>query len=71
MVLPRHLRAEIVPRVPGEILLHRTPDGLLLTPAETVGSVHEGSDGLPVLSVGRMVTNDEVLAAIEGDRADR
>ena len=69
MVLPRHLREEIVD-VPGEVLVRRTADGLLLTAAEGAGAVTTGADGLPVLTLGRTVTNAEVLAAIDGGRAD-
>ena len=70
MVLPSGLREEIVSD-PGEVLVRRTADGLLLTPAETPGVVRVGDDGFPVLSIGRRVSNDEVLAAIEKERADR
>lgn len=70
MVLPRGLREEIV-TIPGDVLLRRTNDGLLLTTAESPGTVGEGDDGLPVLSIGRPVSNAEVLRAIEQDRADR
>ncbi len=70
MVLPRGLREEIV-RAPGEVLVRRTADGLLMTAAEGVGTVRQAGDGLPLLSIGRRVTNDEVLHAIEQDRADR
>ena len=51
--------------------MRRTADGLLLTAAETPGIVRVGDDGFPVLSIGRRVSNDEVLAAIEKERADR
>lgn len=70
MVLPRRLREEIV-TAPGEVLVRRTPDGLLLTAAEDAGTVSTGEDGLPVLTLGRKVTNAEVLAAIDRERADR
>ena len=70
MVLPRGVRDDLV-RVPGEVLLRRTPDGWLLTSADSEGSVTVGSDGLPVLSVGRPVTNAEVLAAIDRERTER
>ncbi|MGH8998396.1 MAG: hypothetical protein ACRDY7_03300 [Acidimicrobiia bacterium] len=70
MVLPRRLREEIV-SVPGEVLIRRTADGLLLTAAEGSGMVATGDDGLPLLRVGRTVTNTEVLAAIDRERADR
>lgn len=70
MVLPSGLREEVV-SIPGEILVRRTADGLLLTAAESPGTVRVGDDGFPVLSIGRRVSNDEVLAAVEKDRADR
>lgn len=70
MVLPSGLRAEIV-NVPGEVEIRRTAEGLLLLRAEQPGAVRQGADGLPVLSIGRRVTNDEVLRAIEAERADR
>lgn len=70
MVLPRRLREEIV-NAPGEVLVRRTADGLLLTPAEGSGTVASAADGLPVLTIGRRVTNAEVLAAIDRERADR
>ena len=70
MVLPSGLREEIV-SIPGEVLVRRTADGLLLTAAETPGTVRVGDDGFPVLSIGRRVSNDEVLTAIEKERADR
>lgn len=70
MVLPRGVREEIV-TIPGDVLLRRTPDGLLLTAAEASGTVTDGDDGLPVLSIGRPISNAEVLDAIEQDRSDR
>lgn len=70
MVLPRELREEIV-SVPGEIILRRTPDGLLLTSAMDAGVLRQGEDGLPVLSLHRPVGNAEVLDAIDRERAER
>ena len=70
MVLPSGLRDEIV-SIPGDVLVRRTADGLLLTPAETPGTVRDGDDGLPVLTIGRRIGNDETLRAIEQERADR
>lgn len=63
MVLPRGLRER------GARAAHA--DGLLMTAAEGAGTVRQGSDGLPVLSIGRRVTNDDVRRALEQDRADR
>lgn len=65
------MRDDIVSRLPGEVVLRRTADGLLLVPADADGKVSEAEDGLPVLSVGRRVTNDEVLQSIESERSGR
>ena len=70
MVVPRELRGEVV-NVPGHVLLRRTADGILMTAAERAGTIRTASDGLPVISVGRRVSNAEVLAAIDVERADR
>jgi DNA-binding transcriptional regulator/RsmH inhibitor MraZ len=70
MVLPRGVRDEIV-RVPGEVLLRRTADGLLLSAADEAGAVGQAPDGLPVLSLGRPVRNSEVLDAIDREREGR
>lgn len=70
MVLPRGIRDELL-TVPGEVLVRRTADGVLLTPSQGIGTVSIGPDGLPVLDIGRSVDNDEVLAAIDRERADR
>jgi len=42
-----------------------------MTAAESEGTISEGDDGLPVLTIGRPVTNAEVLDAIEQERAER
>lgn len=68
--MPLALRAELV-TVPGEVLLRRTADGVLITPAEHVGELQVGSDGLPLLTLGRRVGNDEVLTALDRERAER
>lgn len=70
MVIPAALRDEIS-STPGDVIVHRTADGLLLTPAPRAGSVGVGGDGLPVLHLELRVTNDEVLAAIDHDRSQR
>lgn len=70
MVLPRGLREDVV-TVPGEVLLRRTAEGLLMTAADAPGTVLQADDGLPALALGRRITTEEVLAAIDGDRADR
>lgn len=70
MVLPQQLREGLI-ETPGELLLRRTPDGLLLSPLTGQGVVRIADDGLPVLDVERPVTNDEVLAGIDGERGNR
>ncbi|MGQ0742751.1 MAG: hypothetical protein ACT4OS_00125 [Acidimicrobiales bacterium] len=70
MVLPKWLRDQIV-TAPGEIELRSTPDGVLLTPLSNETEVTKGTDGLPVLRLGRAVSNEEVLAAIDLDRSSR
>lgn len=70
MVLPQRLRDEIT-TTPGEVLVRPTPDGLLITPLDADGVVSTGTDGLPVLHVGSSVSNDEVLAALDRERAER
>lgn len=70
MVLPRELRGEVVDGA-GDVLVRRTADGLLVTAAERAGSVEVAPDGLPVMRIGRQVTNSEVLGAVERERADR
>ncbi len=70
LVLPRGFREEIV-AIPGEVLLQRTASGLILTAVKEQGAVSEGDDGLPVLDLGRSVSTEETLAAIDAERADR
>lgn len=70
IVLPQHIRDGLV-EVPGELILELTPDGVLLRPLTTNAVVRIAGDGLPVISVGRPVTNDEVLAAIDAERSNR
>ena len=70
LVLPRHLRDEIID-VPGDVIVRHTPDGLLISPAGAPGEVTIGSDGLPELRLGRQVTNGQVLAALDRERAER
>lgn len=70
LVLPQQLREGLVD-VPGEVVLSRTPDGLLIQPATGAGALHITDDGLPVLELDRAVSNAEVLAAIDADRGER
>lgn len=70
LVLPQRIREELV-EVPGDVILERTVDGVLLRPVHGSTSVRDGEDGLPILEVGRFVGNDEVVAAIDRERAGR
>lgn len=70
LVLPQRLREELV-EVPGEVLLERTAEGVLLRSLHAPTHVRQADDGLPVLDLGRSVTNDEVLAAIDRERGGR
>ncbi len=68
LVLPQWLRHEIV-EAPGEVLMRRTADGVLLTSAVAEREVKQGSDGLPLLRLGRPVSNDDVIGAIHRERS--
>lgn len=70
LVLPQHLREGLV-TVPGEVILHRTPDGVLIGPTAAAATVRTAEDGLPVLVLDRPVTNDETLGAIDAERSGR
>lgn len=70
MVLPRAIRDDLL-RVPGEVVVRRTADGWLMTAADSSGTITDGEDGLPLLSIGRPVTTAEVLDAIEHERAEQ
>lgn len=70
LVLPRHLREGLVD-IPGRVVVRRTPEGLVLTPDRDSGTVRTSDDGLPVLEFGQPVSNKEVLAGIERERASR
>ena len=70
LVLPQHLREGLVDP-PGEVFLTRTPEGLLVQPTTGAGTVRIADDGLPVLDLDRMVTNSEVLAAMDAERGSR
>jgi len=70
LVLPHAVREGFVSS-PGELVLFRTPEGLLLQPSTDPGTVRIADDGLPILSLNRTVTNAEVLAAIDGERSER
>lgn len=70
LVLPRRLREGLVD-TPGRVLVRRTAEGLLLVPDREHGKVRDSDDGLPVLDFEREVSNAEVLAAIDEERATR
>lgn len=70
LVLPQHLREGLVDP-PGEVLLIRTPEGLLVQPTTGAGTVRIAEDGLPVLYLDHAVTNAEVLGAIDAERGSR
>lgn len=69
-MLPLWLRRELV-ETPGEVLLRRTADGVLLTAVAPDGDVEQAADGMPVLRLGRRVTNDEVTEAVRDERSGR
>lgn len=66
---PRHLRS-VLGTVPGTVRASRVDGGRLIEQAVT-GEVIEDDDGLPILLLGRPVTNDEVLTAIDAERSER
>ncbi len=70
LVLPHAFRSGVVD-APGEVVLTRTADGLLLRSTTAVGTVTTAKDGLPVLALDVTVTNAEVLAAIAAERSER
>lgn len=70
MVLPQHVREGLVD-APGEVLLSRTADGVLLRPTTRGGTLLIADDGLPVLVLDHAVSNDGVLAAIQREREGR
>lgn len=69
-VLPQILRDELID-VPGELFIDRTSEGLLLRPVHAPTKVRMAEDGLPLLDVNRVVTNEEVLNAIDNERSQR
>lgn len=70
MVLPKRLRQELAAD-PGEVDVRRTPDGVLITSVTPTGQLVDADDGLPLLQLGRKVTNEEVLVGIDDERAER
>ncbi len=70
MVLPRRFREDTV-TTPGELVVRRVAEGLLLSSTTTAGVLSTGTEGLPVLRLGRRVTNSEVLDALDHERAEQ
>ncbi len=69
VVIPRSLRSALG-AVPGVIRARRVEGGILLEhPVD--GEVSVGDDGLPIVLLGRPISNDESLAAIDAERAER
>lgn len=69
LVIPRQLRAALGD-VPGVVRARQVDDGVLLE-HPSAGHVEVAEDGLPILRGSGAVGNDEVLAAIGAERADR
>ena len=70
LVLPLAMREELT-TTPGEVTLTPTDGGVLISPVAEAGTVEVGDDGFPMLRLGRVITNDEVIAAIDADRKGR
>jgi hypothetical protein len=60
----------MTPRTAQEVHPAATADDMQ-DPAETPESLRDGIDGLPLLAIGRSVTNAEVLDANHQERAGR
>lgn len=70
MVIPAALRDEIT-TTPGDVIILRTPAGLLISAAPQEADVATASDGLPVLELDRVISNADVLSAIDHERSSR
>jgi AbrB family looped-hinge helix DNA binding protein len=70
MVIPAALRDEIS-TTPGDVIVQRTAAGLLITAAPQEADVATAADGLPVLELDRVVSNTDVLDAIDHERSSR
>ena len=70
LVLPAPWRDELT-TTPGEVVMTHTEDGVLITSVPAQGNVTTADDGLPVLRLGRSLTNAEVTAAIDAERGRR
>lgn len=69
LVIPRQLRTALGD-VPGVVRARLVDDGVLLE-HPSAGRVETADDGLPVLRGVGTVSNEDVLAAIDAERADR
>ena len=70
LVLPLGFREELT-TTPGEVVLTQTDDGVLISAVPSQGALSMGDDGLPVLRLGRIVSNDHVIAAVDAERGGR
>lgn len=70
LVLPAPWRDELT-TTPGEVVMTHTDDGVLISAVPAQGAVTTAADGLPVLRLGRQVTNRDVIAAIDAERSSR
>jgi hypothetical protein len=70
MVIPAALRDEIS-TTPGDVIVSRAAAGLLITSAQTEGKVAMAPDGLPLLQLDRVVSNADVLPAIDRERSSQ
>ena len=67
LVLPLGFREELT-TTPGEVVLTHTDDGVLISAVPAQGAVSMGQDGLPLLRLGRIVSNEQVVAAVDAER---
>jgi AbrB family looped-hinge helix DNA binding protein len=70
LVVPKAIRDELGLTTPGAVEIDIEADGATLRPRRPRGELCD-EEGLLVVSVGRPVTDDEVLAAIRADRDAR
>jgi bifunctional DNA-binding transcriptional regulator/antitoxin component of YhaV-PrlF toxin-antitoxin module len=70
LVLPLGFREDLT-TTPGEVVLTQTDEGVLISAVPSQGAVSTGKDGLPVLRLGRTVSNAQVVAAVDAERGAR
>lgn len=70
LVLPLGFRQELT-STPGEVVLTQTDGGVLISAVPAQGAVSMSGDGLPVLRLGRIVSNEQVVAAVDAERGAR